>query len=179
MPGEANAINGAGAIAALMPFKVSDEDIMEGLRSFRPAHGRMEVLNLSGFTVIDDTYNANPESVGVSLKTLSGISGRRVALLGEMLELGDVSEDEHRRVGAVAAALGIDVIVAVGGKSALVVEGAVSGGKLEGVYGFVDKTTAIEGLKSIVKYSDTVLVKGSRGERMEDVVEALKALAPD
>lgn len=172
-PGSSNIINGAAAIAAALPLGVEPADIAEGLSSFAPSKGRMEVVRLAGLTVIDDTYNANPESVAAALRTLNGAEGRKVAVLGDMLELGPSSRAEHREAGRLAGTLGIEIVVAIGSFAADLVEGAASGG-VKGSYGFNDRQEAESSLAGILREGDTVLVKGSRGMHLERTVEALK-----
>ncbi len=177
-PAVCNAINGAAAIAATLALGSSIEDIREGLRSFATPPGRMEVLRAGSLTLLDDTYNANPESVEAALKTLSTVSGRKVAVLGEMLELGHASAMAHRDAGRVAGDLGVDLLVAIGPLSRETAEGGISSGlDAASVYSFDDKEAALKALKGLVKAGDSVLVKGSRGAALEEVVRALKNMA--
>lgn len=172
-PGLMNVVNGAAAIAATLPLGVPLEHMVEGLQSWTPVKGRMGVIRSSGFTLIDDTYNANPESMNSALKTLKEARGRKVAVLGDMLELGEASDSEHQGVGRLAAELGVDVLVAIGSSSETTAEGARKAG-LKDVFSFNSKKNAIELLKRILHEGDTVLVKGSRGIALEEVVEGLK-----
>lgn len=174
-PGASNMINGAAAAAAALALGVPLEDIREGLEGFRTIKGRMHVVKANGFTVLDDTYNANPESMAVALKTLAAASGRKVAVLGEMLELGDGSAAEHEKIGRLAGELKVGVVVAVGPGASAVAEGARGAG-VKSVYGFGDKAEALAALKGMVREGDTVLVKASRGAALESVVEGLKEL---
>ncbi len=174
-PAICNVINGAAAIAATLALGSSIEDIRAGLHSFATPPGRMEVLRAGSLTLLDDTYNANPESVEAALKTLGTASGRKVAVLGEMLELGRVSAVAHRDAGRAAGALGVDILVAIGTMSKETAEGGISSGlDAASVYSFDDKEEALEALKDLVKAGDSVLVKGSRGAALEEVVDALK-----
>ncbi len=174
-PGAVNVLNGAAAIAATLPLETSLKDMREGLNSFSTVHGRMEVLRIRGITVLDDTYNANPESVSSALMTLKNAAGRKVAVLGDMLELGEASKAEHKKIGTLAAELGIDVVVAVGEWSKDVTEGALEAekGRTRALF-FRDKAGAIDALKGLLKEGDCVLVKGSRATALEEVVERLK-----
>lgn len=172
-PGLTSVLNGAAAIAATLPLGVSLEEIKEGLSSFSPVHGRMEVFKVNGLTVLDDTYNANPESMSAALKTLEKAGGRKIAVLGDMLELGDASGNEHRSIGRLTGTLGIDVVIAIGEWSKELAEAALSAGVKTGL-GFKDKKDAITVLKSVLREGDSVLVKGSRGIRLEEVVEGIK-----
>jgi UDP-N-acetylmuramoyl-tripeptide--D-alanyl-D-alanine ligase len=177
-PAICNVINGAAAIAATLALGSSIEDIRAGLHSFAALPGRMEVLRAGSLTLLDDTYNANPESVEAALKTLGFASGRKVAVLGEMLELGHASAVAHRDAGRAAGHLGVDLLVAIGPMSRETAEGGISSGlDARNVYSFDDKEEALKALKGLVKAGDSVLVKGSRGAALEEVVRALKNLA--
>ena len=182
-PALSNVINGAGAIAAVVALNAPPTDIStdvrDGLGSFKGLAGRMEILDAADFMLIDDTYNANPESVGAALKTLSTATGRKVAVLGEMLELGTDSGPAHREIGALAAASGVDILVAIGRWSAEMVEGASAGLGPDAVYAFDDNLAALKALGLIIKTADSVLVKGSRGAALEEVVAGLRTLGLD
>jgi len=179
-PGISSVINGAAAIAACVPFDVTEGDIIAGLDAFSPVHGRMEVLRVNGLIVLDDSYNANPDSMEIALHTLKDAPGRKVAVLGDMLELGNAAAKEHREIGRLAAELMIDVIVAVGesalhiGQGAVFVQGAQ--GENTRVFCCKDKAGALGTLKDVLREGDTVLVKGSRGVALEEVVEGIKGM---
>lgn len=171
-PGLTNAINGAAAIAAAFSLGAPLEHMAPGLEAWTPVKGRMGLIRSCGFTVLDDTYNANPESMGSALRTLKEARGRKVAVLGDMLELGAASDSEHAGVGKMAAELGVDVLVAIGSSSETTAEGARRAG-LKDVFSFGSKRNALALLKRILHEGDTVLVKGSRGAALEEVVEGL------
>ncbi len=176
VPGMFNVENALAAIAAVLPFGVYLEDIREGLGGFRGLGGRMEVTRLGWITLLDDTYNANPDSLGAALRTLGEARGRKVAVIGEMFELGDEAAAAHAEAGREAAELGIDVIVAVGGRAGDVVRGALLGGaESSAVFAFDEKVDALCALGgSILKDGDVVLVKGSRAAGLELITEGLK-----
>ncbi len=173
-PVATNIINGAAAIAAALPLGPSLKDIEDGLSSFSPVHGRMEILKVDGFTVLDDTYNANPESMASALRTLAKASGRKVAVIGDMLELGDASPVEHYEIGLLSGRLGVDIVMAIGAFSGEVAGGASAGGARK-AEAFGDKKAALEAVKKTVKAGDSVLVKASRGVGLEYIVEGLKS----
>ena len=176
---EAAVINGAAAIAATLPFDVKIEDIRVGLETFTQISGRMSMARVCGVTVLDDTYNANPASMASALRTLNETDGRKVAVLGEMLELGKAASAEHHDIGALAGELGIDVVVAIGRMAGDVIEGARQAGlTATSLHGYKDKKEAMAGLRFIVKEGDTVLVKGSRGAALEEIVEWIKGQDP-
>lgn len=174
-PAVANVMNAAAAIAAVLPLNATVKEIEDGLKSFAPLKHRMEAIRANGYTILDDTYNANPEAVISALSTLKSAKGRKVAVLGEMLELGEASSSAHREIGARAALAGVALLAAIGAHSKDVIEGAVSNGmKASSCLAFVDKASAIAGLKGLIKEGDVILVKASRGAGLETVVEELK-----
>lgn len=174
-PGATNMINGAAAIAAALSLGTALDDMREGLENFRPVKGRMHVLKAGGFTVLDDAYNANPESMSSALKTLASARGRKVAVLGDMLEIGTAADAEHESIGRLAGELGVDLVVAIGSNSAAVAAGAKRAG-VKSVLTFKDRPEALGALKGLVREGDTVLVKGSRGVALEAIVDGLKEL---
>ncbi len=150
------------------------ESIRRGLEQFEALDGRLAPRNTpGGVTLFDDTYNANPESVAAALSTLAAHScrGRSVAVLGDMLELGPDSAAVHANVGREAAARGIQVLVAVGPLSVHTAEAAAAAGVRETVELGEDEAPAR--VPELLRAGDIVLVKGSRGMRMERVVAAL------
>lgn len=179
--GSSNAINGAAAIAASLPLDPSMDDVVEGLAGFHPVKGRLEITRVAGITIIDDTYNANPDSVASALATLAcagGSSARKVVVLGDMLELGTDTGFAHKEAGMAAAAIKASVVVAVGANAEYTASGAMEGGVgAGGIYCFKTRRDALAALKEIVREGDAVLVKGSRGAALEEVVEGLKCPA--
>lgn len=175
VPGVFNMANAAAAVAALLPLDVYLDDIYEGLYGFTGVSGRLEIVRSGALTILDDTYNANPESVSAALGALKGAAGRRVAVLGEMHELGECAEGAHRETGRLAAEAGIDMIVAVGRWSSVVVDGALDAGfRARLAYGFDDWKSALKALKGdLLKAGDVLLVKGSRAAGLEEVVRGL------
>ena len=173
-PSFVNIQNGAAAIAATVPLAAKPEAMRRGLNSFMPESHRMVVVNAGTITILDDTYNANPESMAAAIRTLNRADGRKVAVLGDMYELGEFSEQAHFDLGAMLAASGVYIAVAVGKWAEEVRAGAVSNGfEDERFITFQEKPPAIEILKMILNEGDTVLVKGSRGTEMEEIVFAL------
>jgi UDP-N-acetylmuramoyl-tripeptide--D-alanyl-D-alanine ligase len=142
----------------------------DGLAEFSPAKQRLNLREVAGVRLIDDTYNANADSVAAALRTLSDLpcSGRRVAVLGDMAELGSATETAHREVGRLAAELGMDRVFAIGRFAQLTAEGAG-----ERATAFVSLELAVGALFHGLEPGDSVLVKASRSSRLERVVEAL------
>ncbi|MBI5286331.1 MAG: UDP-N-acetylmuramoyl-tripeptide--D-alanyl-D-alanine ligase [Deltaproteobacteria bacterium] len=169
-----NLQNAAASISACLPLGVDRGDMKEGLSRFQPLDGRMKTTGLGGVTLIDDTYNANPTSTEASLKTLTSISGRRIAVLGDMLELGEVSLGAHRRIGGLCHSLGIDILFLIGDFKSDVAQGAIEAGMGEECIHLCnsrDEVTTL--LAGTLKEGDVVLVKGSRAMGMEEIVEKL------
>ncbi len=171
-------LNALAAAAASWAMGAPLEQIVDGLETFRPAPMRLTLLSLSeGIRLIDDTYNANPTSMAEALETLSRMaSGRKIAVLGDMLELGACAPDAHRATGRRAADLGIDILIAVGRWAQDVVLGARSSpSPPEKSAALSSQQEALDELMAEVKEGDWILVKASRGVAMERVVEGLKA----
>jgi UDP-N-acetylmuramoyl-tripeptide--D-alanyl-D-alanine ligase len=169
-----NSYNALSAIAVGLEFKVSFENIKNALATFLPASKRMEIIRNKDLIIINDSYNANPLSTEKALMTLAQMktSGRRFAVLGDMRELGEQSEQFHRKIGEKAAELNIDFLFGFGEMSKHTVEGAKRRGLKEAIH-FEDKKQLIEHLKNNIRQADIVLVKGSRGMAMEEVTAAL------
>ncbi|MFQ5479908.1 MAG: UDP-N-acetylmuramoyl-tripeptide--D-alanyl-D-alanine ligase [Thermodesulfobacteriota bacterium] len=177
VPGAFNVTNALAAIAAVLPLGVYLDDIRAGLRSYKGLGGRMEVKATGVITLIDDTYNANPDSLSAALETLGGTEGRKVAVIGEMCELGEASERAHLDAGILAARLGIDILVTLGRRAEELARGAMDGGMpVKSIFVFEDKKAALTGLRDeILREGDVVLVKGSRAAGLEFIAEGLKS----
>src|SRR5262249_2200378 len=147
--------------------------------TLQPAAHRGEVVRLAGgVTVIDDSYNANPTATKRALEVLAGSpAARRIAVLGEMLELGDRAPALHADLGRAVAQARIDVLCAVGGEAALAMADAAkaAGMPAANVHYFATSDEAAAAAASLVADGDLVLVKGSRGVKTDRVVERLKA----
>lgn len=176
--GRGNLANVLAAMGVALEFDIPTAAMAEVAGRLRPAAHRGEVVGLStGVTLIDDTYNANPTATVKALEVLEGeTSRRRVAVIGEMLELGEHAIRLHEQVGR-AAQRCADVLVAVGGQAAeSLVHAAVNAGmRREAVGYFATSDEAADAMRSLVRAGDVVLVKGSRGVRMDRVVDRLKA----
>ncbi len=172
-----NLSNAAAAIASTSAMGIDTECVVDGLSRFVPMSGRMEIMRWGGITIINDTYNANPESVEVAVKTVSIMPGRRIAVLGGMHELGGFSGMAHRDVGSIVGREGMDMLVAIGDFKDDMCDGALRGGmEKESVFAPRDKRDTIAVLKEIIRYGDVVLVKGSRAEGMEEIIEELRVV---
>jgi UDP-N-acetylmuramoyl-tripeptide--D-alanyl-D-alanine ligase len=176
--GRHNVSNALAAAAAAHVVGVAGDDIAAGLRAFQPCAGRMETHLLADKRVlIDDSYNANPLSVAAALQTLADLADgrRRIAILGDMLELGTETAALHRQTGAVVAAKA-DVLLALGAQRTELAAGARQAGMTaDTVYTPASHAAALELLSTLLQPEDVILVKGSRGMRMEIISKALRA----
>ena len=179
LPGAANLSNILAAAVVAMHFEVALPDIAARAATLKPVARRGEISRVGGLTIIDDSYNSNPKALSQALGLVAGGGryGRRVAVIGEMLELGSASEELHRASGKEAARSGLSELVTVGGAAAhALADGAVRAGMAAAHVHYVpDSSAAARLVLSLVKPGDLVLVKGSRGIRTEVVVDRLKA----
>jgi UDP-N-acetylmuramoyl-tripeptide--D-alanyl-D-alanine ligase len=177
--GRANLANMLAATAVAEEFGVPLASMAARAAHLRPAAHRGEVVRLTdGVTVIDDSYNANPTATRKAIEVLaSGRASRRIAVIGEMLELGDHATALHQEVGRAAAGGGVDILFAVGGAPAKALADAAvaSGMPAASVRYFATSDEAAAAAASLVTKGDLVLVKGSRGVKTDRVVDRLKA----
>jgi UDP-N-acetylmuramoyl-tripeptide--D-alanyl-D-alanine ligase len=176
LPGRHNALNAAAAAAGALRAGATLADVAAGLEAARLPEMRMQVTRTaSGITVLNDAYNASPASMAAALEHLAHLPGaRRLAVLGDMLELGDGSRAGHREVGRHAA--GLDLLIAVGERARDLADGAREAGMAaERVLTCDDAAAALALLRQVVQPGDAVLVKASRGMRLEIVSEGLES----
>lgn len=148
------------------------QESADALKNFVPEGMRQNVRSVLGYTFIEDCYNANPDSMKASLVTLNTIKkGRSIAVLGDMLELGSFSDEAHYEVGKFAAEQKTDIVLTFGNLSELTEKGARENGA--SAKSFADKDALTEYLKSILKENDTILFKGSRSMKMEEIFHKL------
>src|SRR5690606_28183075 len=168
--GEHNVRNALGAATAALAAGCSLAGVVAGLEAFRPVKGRLQRhAGQGGSTVIDDSYNANPDSVRAAIDVLGARAGARVLVLGDMGEVGDQGEQYHEEVGRHARSCGIDAVIALGEMTRATVRAFGAGATH-----FVSVEKLSSALSSMLSPQTTVLVKGSRFMRMERVVEALR-----
>lgn len=176
--GVGHAYNFAAAAAVASCFDVDLNAAAAALRDFTPPPGRMRLIpGIKDSVIIDDTYNSSPTAVERALSTLYEVKGftRKVAVLGDMLELGRFSIDEHERVGAQAAEC-CQFLITVGVRSRNIAAAALSMGMSEkNILQYDDSVTAAKELQNLIRPGDIILVKGSQGLRMERVVEEVMA----
>jgi UDP-N-acetylmuramoyl-tripeptide--D-alanyl-D-alanine ligase len=174
--GEHNVVNALAAGAVGVALGLPAEAIVAGLARFRPAAMRSQIEHKQGVRIINDCYNANPVSMRAAIRLLAETpaSGRRIAVLGDMLELGPTTAELHAEVGAYVAAQGIDALLTCGPLAHELAVGARAAGlDAARVAEFADAAVAAVGLLATVRAGDVVLVKASRGVRLERVVQAL------
>jgi UDP-N-acetylmuramoyl-tripeptide--D-alanyl-D-alanine ligase len=175
VPGLHMVQNALLAVAAGRVFGLSLEECAAGLAAAPLTKARLQVKEVRGVQFLDDSYNANPDSMKAALRTLVELDadGQRIAVLGEMRELGDESERGHREVGETAAALKVDCLIAIGNVAAIIADAAKQAG-LEKSSTVTSTAEAAELLTDLAAPGDLVLIKGSRLARTEQVIEAFR-----
>jgi UDP-N-acetylmuramoyl-tripeptide--D-alanyl-D-alanine ligase len=160
------------AVAAGRAFGLSIEECAAGLAAAPLTKARLQIKEINGVQFLDDSYNANPDSMKAALRTLVELDteGKRIAVLGEMRELGAESERGHREVGETAATLGVNQLITIGDTAELIAEGARTAG-LDKVSSVPSTAEAAKLLGEIAEPGDLVLIKGSRAARTEEVIQ--------
>lgn len=174
--GEHNVYNCLAAIAVGLNFGIHIRDIKESLLDLQLTGMRTEILSLNEITLINDCYNASETSTKAALKVLGDLGkGKiKIAFLGDMLELGDYTEQAHFNVGKEAALIGVEKIITVGQYGKYIKSGALNAGFKGEFLSFSNSQQGREYIKDIIIPGATVLVKGSRGIKMEQIVERIK-----
>ena len=169
--GEHFVCDALAAVSVGLALDVEPIKIQESLASFQNMAGRQEIYEKDGFTIISDCYNAGPESMAAALKVLGRQKGRKIAVLGDMLELGSCTQAEHYKVGRIAAEQA-DLLMAFGPNSPRMEKGALTGGMVDGkARSFTDQRALVLALKRLARPGDVLLFKGSRGMHMEQALE--------
>lgn len=172
VPGIHNVYNALAAIAVAMELGIDPAAVACGLASFEPGKMRLNIREFGGVTVIDDTYNASPLSMAAAIDVLATVAkGRKVAAIGDMLELGAAAQAAHEKVGRQLAAAGVEAVLALGDMARVAAETARDQG-VAMVAACPDHPTAIQLLRKILLPGDTLLLKGSRGMTMEKLLDA-------
>ena len=171
--GKHNIYNAMAAILVGLNLNMTIEEIKDGLKNFQCTKNRLDIIKKDKLTIIDSVYNASIDSMSAALNILGRYENRRVAILGDMFEMGEFAEFGHRQVGK--AALGnIDIMIAIGKDAEFIVKELKENNMNENnLYHFETKEEAIESLDNIIKDDDVILVKASRGMNLEKVVEYL------
>ncbi|MEE9458113.1 MAG: UDP-N-acetylmuramoyl-tripeptide--D-alanyl-D-alanine ligase, partial [bacterium] len=177
LPGQYNVMNALAAAAVGYVLGVPEEDVAAGVAAYAGRGLRSSVVvNGRGLTYVVDCYNSSPQAAKAALAFVAAApaDGRRVAVLGDMLELGATAEQAHRDVGRFAAEAGLDVVVGLGGGGRLIVEGARADGMSpEAAFSFQDRDELADFLAAWLKPGDVILVKASRAVRLEEVLDKL------
>ena len=171
-PGQHNIYNALAAIAVARELNVDWNDINRGLKTLKMSSLRLDIKENNGKIIINDTYNANPMSMRAGIDALQDIAkGRSIAVLGDMLELGPKEESAHADIGEYVVNSRVDILITVGQLGKIIADGAerCSKGSIE-IYSAEDNREVGEILLRILNKGDTVLIKGSRGMRMEEIV---------
>ncbi|MGE5615007.1 MAG: UDP-N-acetylmuramoyl-tripeptide--D-alanyl-D-alanine ligase [Bacillota bacterium] len=174
-PGVHNVYNALAALAAGRELGVPVKELALGISRYKPGQMRLNIIKTGRFTVINDAYNSSPQSVKAALDVLEEvIAERRIAVLGDMLELGEWSSSAHREMGSYAAGKKLDYIITVGRRALDIARGAIESGlDPEITASFMSNAEALDYLRKVLRPGDAILVKGSRGMKMEEVVRSL------
>ena len=168
-PGVHNVYNALAAIACGVHYNIGPNKIIEGIENFSLTKMRMSVEKAGTITVIIDCYNSSPDSVNAALKVLATQNTRRVAVLGDILEMGEFAKDAHYKIGEEVAKNNIDVLLTAGENAKFIAEGA----KIDEIYSFNTTDELVLNISKFIKENDTVLVKASRGMHFEKVVDKI------
>jgi UDP-N-acetylmuramoyl-tripeptide--D-alanyl-D-alanine ligase len=172
--GKHNIYNCLYAIILARLFGLSREEIQRGFDHFIPSKNRMDITEHDGITIINDVYNSNPHAAKAALDVLHKMqcSGRKIAVLADMLELGEYSQILHEELGECARIYGIDILVTIGNQAKHISKKAAESGMKNTVH-FYNNICAADYLKSILKDGDLILFKGSRGMKLESIIDIL------
>ncbi len=174
LPGEHMISNALAAFAVGEVMGLGRDEISKGIEAVKATNGRSNIIDTGNLVLIDDCYNANPVSMKAAIDLLATADTRRVAVLGDMFELGEEEALMHEEMGRYAADKGIELIIAVGSLSENIYKGAVEAGAGDRVRWYADNAGMIAEVKSIFNNGDSVLVKASHGMHFEEILEELK-----
>jgi len=173
MPGSHMVYNALAGAAVGQIYGLTLEEIRAGIESLQPVAGRFHIIETENYTVIDDCYNANPVSMKASIDVLSNAPGRKIAVLGDMGELGAEEKQLHYMVGEHFAGKGIDALYCVGTLSQEITKAVRANSSATEVHHYEDKADLIKDLVKEVKSGDTVLVKASHFMGFPEIVKEL------
>ena len=172
LEGEHYVADALAAVTVGLKLGVHPDKIRQQLDAFQNMSGRQEIFEAKGCTIINDCYNAGPESMAAALNVLGNRPGRHIAVLGDMLELGDCAQAEHYKIGRIAAEKA-DMVFAFGPHAGRVLDGTITGGMPENMgRAFESREELAAALRRAVKPGDVILFKGSHGMHLEKVLEA-------
>jgi UDP-N-acetylmuramoyl-tripeptide--D-alanyl-D-alanine ligase len=180
LPGRGNVENALAAWAICSSLGISARDFADALKTISPVSMRTEMLRLGSLTVISDCYNANPASMKNALDILANLAGsqkrRAIFICGDMAELGDSEQFSHRQLGEQIANAGVNLLITLGNLAAIAADAAKTKRPDTQTHCFTDQTDLCNNLQLMIKDSDIILVKGSRINKLELVVDKLKKL---
>lgn len=175
VPGKHMVSNALAAIAVALDLGMTKEEIIRGIEKFRPVGGHSNIIETGKYTILDDCYNANPASMKAGIDVLKDALGRKVAILGDMFELGEQEKELHASIGKYAAAAEFELLIFVGelsGNSLISAERVVR--KKETLFYFSTREELEEKLPELLQEGDTILVKASHGMHFEKIVDKIK-----
>ncbi|MBQ3107688.1 MAG: UDP-N-acetylmuramoyl-tripeptide--D-alanyl-D-alanine ligase, partial [Firmicutes bacterium] len=164
------------AAAVGRELDVPAREIAAGMAAYGAVGGRANVIETDYIRIINDCYNANPNSMTAAILSLANLPGRKVALLGDMMELGRTSEALHREIGVLTVQQGIDCVICCGARADAIYKGIISTGEKREAWHFPMKEALLSVLPSLIRKGDNVLVKASHGMHFEELVEELRQL---
>ncbi len=172
--GEHNVTNALCALAVANYYNIPASIAKKGLEEYRPIAMRGEIKKVNGITIIDDTYNASPDSMKSGIDVLLSLKGvkHRIAVLADVLELGSISQKCHKEVGIYISDKNIDELITIGSQAQFIAQGVSNNNKNIIINSFKNNDEVIRYLKETIKTGDALLVKGSRGMKTEEVVNA-------
>lgn len=170
MPGKHNVYDAMAAVCLGEILGMTPEEMSRGVEQCTGEANRMQLTEAEGIVYINDAYNANPVSMKAAIDTLCTMptNGRRIAVLGDMYELGDSAEEMHREIGKYCATSGVDILVVAGEYAAAMTDEASNSGMDGNCYSAADAIGAASIVSKLIRFGDTLLFKGSRAMRMED-----------
>ena len=177
IPGKYNVYNALAAISVGLVLDITIDKIKVGLAELKLTAMRNQIsTSESGFKIINDTYNANPTSMRAALNTLVEVATKnKIAVLGNMLELGSIANQEHNKLGHLVADKEIDYLITIGNLGLEIAKGAKQAGMNENqIFSYQKNEPAIEKILRLITSGDTILIKASRGMRLEQVSQALQ-----
>ena len=173
-PGKHMISNALAVTLVCESLGLKEDEIKKGLETFKPSIMRMDIIKTDKYTIINDVYNANPNSMKASLDVLEVSEGRKVAILGDMFELGVYANDMHYEIGKYAVEKGIDELIFIGDYSYYMLQGAKDNIKNNSnINYFKTQDEFINNIDKLLKIGDTILVKASRGMKLENTVDKI------
>ncbi len=175
--GSHNGWNAMLAVSVGAELGVSLKEAAKGLAEMEGTNRRLNIEEKNGIKLIDDTYNASPDSMKAALDVLVSVSGtRKIAILADILEMGEAAAKYHYQVGEYASQREIDVVISVGKNAGFIAEGAKAASKKTEVFYYEERETLMNRLQEFLKQGDVVLVKGSNGMKMTEIVNKIRSL---